>query len=77
VGDVVEFLEYPDKEINKQYWLCVGAGWFQLKRSEVSYLASKVEQFAESGRRFDLGHEGEKLILARRERQAAMGSRRE
>lgn len=69
VGDVVEIHE-TGKEIKKEYWLCVGAGWFQIQKSEISYLASKIEQFAESGKRFDPGYNGTKFILARRERQA-------
>lgn len=69
VGDVVEIHE-EGKEKNKKYNLCVGAGWFQLNRSEIPYLEGKIEQFAESGKRFDPGHKGDKFILARRERQA-------
>lgn len=68
VGDIVEIRENEKKE--KKYWLCVSAGWLEVRRSEISYLAGKVEQAVESyGGRWEVGFYGPEAIMRRRERQ--------
>ena len=70
VGDIVVIEEKETKE--KTIWLCEGCGWFQLRRSEIAYLAGKVEEAAETyGGRWEVGYKGPEAILARRERQKA------
>jgi len=70
VGDVVVIEEKETKE--KKNWLCLPCGWMEVRRSEIAYLAGKVEEAAETyGGRWEVGYKGKDAILARRKRQAA------
>jgi len=68
VGDVVEI---EDNKQNKKIWLCQGCGWFELKGpAEINHLATKVENAAELGKRWEVGYKGKDSIMARRARTA-------
>jgi len=70
VGDVVE-LQLKGK---KEFWLCVGSGWMEIQKSEVSYLSYKVEDAAEKGNRYEVGYKGPQDLARRRTRQNSFSS---
>jgi hypothetical protein len=70
VGDVVELYLKGKKE----FWLCLGSGWMEIQKSEVSYLSYKVEDAAEKGIRYDIGYKGPQDLARRRTRQNSFSS---